>query len=133
VLLHHKKKFDNDFGGWPNHDLALPPFLSIVHALESIIQHTNPHHSRSLKDKSQLQSMNETTQFNRITFKKQKHKLNLTKEKEEKPQEPASVPFSFERDEQQNKDANTQIRRLGFRRFRASWAFFYCNWAFVIK
>jgi len=45
VLLHDQKKFDNDFGGWPNHDLALPPFLSIVHALESIVQHTNPHHS----------------------------------------------------------------------------------------
>jgi len=79
VLLHHQKKFDNDFGRWPNHDLALPPFLSIVHALESIVQHTNPHHSRSLAGKFQTESINETTQSNVITFKKQMNNVNLTK------------------------------------------------------
>lgn len=58
VRLHHQKEFDNDFGGWPNHDLALSPFLSIVHALQSIVQHTNPHHGHSLRRKFQLESNN---------------------------------------------------------------------------
>jgi hypothetical protein len=44
VLLHNDKELDDNFGGWSNHDLTLSSFLSIVHALQSIIQHTNSHH-----------------------------------------------------------------------------------------
>jgi hypothetical protein len=44
MLLHDKKKLDDDFGRGTNHNLALAPLLSIVHALQCIIQHTDPHH-----------------------------------------------------------------------------------------
>ena len=44
MLLHDKEELDYHFRGWPNHDLSLPTLLSIVHALESIIQNTDSHH-----------------------------------------------------------------------------------------
>jgi len=111
VLLHHQKKFDNDFGGWPNHDLALPPFLSIVHALESIVQHTNPHHSRSLTSKYQLESINETTQSNGISSKKQKNDLNLTKKKKrESSGTCVGAFFSSANEQQRRKHANKNTR-----------------------
>lgn len=49
MLLHDDKKLDDHFRGWPNHDLSLSPLLSIVHALESIIQYTNSHHPLKFK------------------------------------------------------------------------------------
>ena len=44
VLLHDDKELDNDLGRRPDHDLPLPTLLSVVHALESIVQDANPHH-----------------------------------------------------------------------------------------
>jgi hypothetical protein len=49
MLLHDQKKLDDHFGGRPDHDLSLPPLLGIVHALESIIQHTDSHHPHKFK------------------------------------------------------------------------------------
>lgn len=44
VLLHNKKKLYDHFWWRPNHDLSLSPLLSIVHALQGIIQNTDSHH-----------------------------------------------------------------------------------------
>ena len=38
VFLHDRKKFDDDLGAGPDQDLTLAGFLSIVDALESIIE-----------------------------------------------------------------------------------------------
>lgn len=47
VLLHNQKKLDNHFRRRPDHDLPFPPLLSIIHALQGIIQHTDSHHLTS--------------------------------------------------------------------------------------
>jgi hypothetical protein len=44
MLHHHRQKADNDFGAWPNEDLAFASLLSIVDALESICQDVHAHH-----------------------------------------------------------------------------------------
>jgi hypothetical protein len=44
VLLHDDKELDDDLGRRPDHHLPLPTLLSVVHALESVIQHTDSHH-----------------------------------------------------------------------------------------
>ena len=54
MLLHHQKELNNHFRGWPNHDLTFSPFFSIVHALESIVQDTDPHHSHCHKFEQEL-------------------------------------------------------------------------------
>ena len=45
VLLHDDKELDDDLGRRPDHDLPLPTLLSVVHALESVIQHADSHHT----------------------------------------------------------------------------------------
>ncbi|KAJ0926481.1 hypothetical protein HanRHA438_Chr04g0171691 [Helianthus annuus] len=49
MLLHDHKKLDDHFRRRPNHDLSLPPLLSIVHALKSIVQYANSHHPYKIK------------------------------------------------------------------------------------
>ena len=38
MLLHDLEELDDDFGGRPNHDLALAGLLSVVDVLESIVE-----------------------------------------------------------------------------------------------
>jgi hypothetical protein len=38
VLLHHTEKLDNDLGARPDEDLALSGLLSIVDAVQSIVE-----------------------------------------------------------------------------------------------
>lgn len=45
MTLHDRQELDDNLGGRPDHDLPLPPLLSIVHGLECIIEHTDPHHA----------------------------------------------------------------------------------------
>merc|ERR1719240_1193576 len=44
VLLHHMQKFDDHFGIWSDHHLALSTLLSIADGIQAITQHTDPHH-----------------------------------------------------------------------------------------
>ena len=56
VLLHDDKELDNDLGRRPDHDLPLPTLLSVVHALESIVQHTDSHHPYLQNNNSLLET-----------------------------------------------------------------------------
>jgi hypothetical protein len=38
VLLHDLEELDNDFGGRPDHDLALAGLLGVVEAVERIVE-----------------------------------------------------------------------------------------------
>merc|ERR1719469_788126 len=44
VLLHHLQELDNHLGARAAHDLPLPAFLCIQHAVEAVTEHTDTNH-----------------------------------------------------------------------------------------